>query len=966
MTYSIYPRGSEWRRWDLHIHTPETKKEDRFEGRTPEEKWNQYVTDINTASEEISVVGITDYLSLDNYFKFKNLVSNGTITKKFDLILPNIELRVLPVTGSATPINLHCIFNPAIDTELETRFLGKLKFRHGQTGYSAHPSELKRLGKNFMQDQTLDDRIALRKGIEQCVIEMGVLYEVFENDKNLRDNTVVVVSNKSTDGVSGIVQHSDFFTDGGSQLDGTRQAIYQFSDAIFSSNEKDVLYFTGRGVDKLEIVITKCRALMPCFHGCDAHENVKIFKPDQNRFCWIKADPTFEGLKQTLYEPEDRVKIQAYKPDIKNDRYIISELRVSDQNGLFGSQNIKLNENLNAIIGGKSSGKSLLLYSTANSIDPKQVTRLSQRLHFDGYDLGTPFNFEVVWKNGEVDKLDDLDENTKNRKITFIPQLYIHHLVEKNNKDDLNELIESILLQDADFKKFYDIKKTDIARTTTEIGTQINSYLLIRSQAIKVQSDSIQLGKSPSIQKSIDTLQQTIAAGQKASNLTPEEFSAYESLTAEKTKITLELQNISLQQETLRQIEDELQDTKIELLGGMDEIDEIPLRGKIDRLLDNFNTVPNTITNVIEKLREDFQAMQGNLSAGVQTLALEQLRSERASSVNQIDVQLKPYLEKIAGQEELKKFAGRLVIEQQKLQQALKFEKQLQTFLIDYNNVRAKIVSLLKSRYEHYKSIVTKINESRRDIGTGILLECKLLFPGTDFPLYDQVNKAALNDKSIFHTIFSENLVSYDEVIKLFGEQLRENEGKLTNKESTISLPLRNRTSLEDVLRGMIQDYFKFDFTVTYKGDDLLKMSPGKKGTVLLILFLQISTAEYPILIDQPEDNLDNRTIYELLCQMIKNKKKQRQILIVSHNANLVIATDSENIIVANQEGQDSNITSSGTRFGYVNGSLEHSFAKLSTEPQVLKQQGIREHACDILEGGDEAFKQRERKYSIR
>ena len=143
-------------------------------------------------------------------------------------------------------------------------------------------------------------------------------------------------------------------------------------------------------------------------------------------------------------------------------------------------------------------------------------------------------------------------------------------------------------------------------------------------------------------------------------------------------------------------------------------------------------------------------------------------------------------------------------------------------------------------------------------------------------------------------------------------------------------------------------------------------MSPGKKGTVLLILFLQISSSEFPILIDQPEDNLDNRTIYDLLCQMIKEKKKERQIIIVSHNANLVVATDSENIIVANQEAQSTIGIRSKYRFEYVNGSLEHSFAKNEKEKEILYQQGIKEHVCDILEGGDEAFKQREKKYSIK
>ncbi len=77
ITYNKFTRGSEWRIWDLHIHTPETKKNDQFTGRTPDEKWQNYITSINNSVEEISVIGITDYFSIENYFKFKSYVANG-------------------------------------------------------------------------------------------------------------------------------------------------------------------------------------------------------------------------------------------------------------------------------------------------------------------------------------------------------------------------------------------------------------------------------------------------------------------------------------------------------------------------------------------------------------------------------------------------------------------------------------------------------------------------------------------------------------------------------------------------------------------------------------------------------------------------------------------------------------------------------------------------------------------------
>ena len=144
-----------------------------------------------------------------------------------------------------------------------------------------------------------------------------------------------------------------------SDLDATRQAIYQFADAIFSANESDVKYFSGNGVDDEETVVLKCSSLMPCIHGCDAHENSKIFEPDANRYCWIKADSTFNGLRQIFYEPTERVKISELKPEEKQRYYVIDKVEIEDSD--FQKESIYFNENLTCIIGGKSTGKSTLL-----------------------------------------------------------------------------------------------------------------------------------------------------------------------------------------------------------------------------------------------------------------------------------------------------------------------------------------------------------------------------------------------------------------------------------------------------------------------------------------------------------------------------------------------------------------------------------------------------------------------------
>ena len=117
-------------------------------------------------------------------------------------------------------------------------------------------------------------------------------------------------------------------------------------------------------------------------------------------------------------------------------------------------------------------------------------------------------------------------------------------------------------------------------------------------------------------------------------------------------------------------------------------------------------------------------------------------------------------------------------------------------------------------------------------------------------------------------------------------------------------------------------------------------------------------------MLDQPEDSLDNRAIYNELVEYIKTKKKTRQIIIVTHNPNLVVGADAENVVVANQDGVNSK-NRDDLKFQYINGSLENSSKKAAQCETVLESQGIREHVCDILEGGDDAFRKREAKYGF-
>ena len=168
-------RGSNWRRWDLHIHTPETIKNDQYAGETITERWDNfykhisdYIGDGSDPMKNIAVLGITDYYSIDNYLK---VIRENRIPDTVKMILPNVEMR-LELTGKETPINIHFIFDPDPDfiNSLNDRFFSKLTFSYSGSNYSATKNELIRFGKSI--DKDLDDSNAYKKGVNDFLLSL--------------------------------------------------------------------------------------------------------------------------------------------------------------------------------------------------------------------------------------------------------------------------------------------------------------------------------------------------------------------------------------------------------------------------------------------------------------------------------------------------------------------------------------------------------------------------------------------------------------------------------------------------------------------------------------------------------------------------------------------------------------------------------------------------------------------------
>lgn len=156
---------------------------------------------------------------------------------------------------------------------------------------------------------------------------------------------------------------------------------------------------------------------------------------------------------------------------------------------------------------------------------------------------------------------------------------------------------------------------------------------------------------------------------------------------------------------------------------------------------------------------------------------------------------------------------------------------------------------------------------------------------------------------------------------------------------------LRKGNSLEDLYNFLFGlEYLSPRYSLTYDGQEISQLSPGERGLLLLVFYLLVDKDDIPLVIDQPEENLDNQTIYKVLVTCIKTAKQHRQVIMVTHNPNLAVVCDAEQIIVASCDKANKS-------FSYVSGAIE--------APE------IRARVVEILEGTEPAFVNRKRKYGL-
>ena len=867
-------RGSEWRKWDLHFHTP-SSYDYRDKSVT-----NQKIIDI-LAENKISVVAITDHHTMD-IDRIQNLQQLGK--DKGITVLPGIEF--CSELGGSESIHFIGIFSEKSDfSTIWTKIQGK----HNLTKADIECKGNERIVCNF---------------VDTCktIIELGGIISVHAGSKSnsiesIKSNLLVKQETKTT-----LLSDYVSILELGKPED---EKVYQ--EKVFPS-----IGF------KLPIII------------CSDNHDIKKYSLKEN--CWIKADPTFEGLRQIIYEPEERVKIQENKPEEKSGYQVIDRIEIYHQDFQEKKENeetieeyktIFLNPNLNTIIGGRSTGKSILLGAIAKKLNSDKEVK-SDNPEYSQYIDKIVSEMKIFWKDGD---------ESSTRDIEYFPQSYMYQLAK--NSDELNKLVENIITQDINKKTKIEAYQAFSSDNNSEIIEDINKLFKTKASIDNIQKSITEIGDEEGIIKEKDKLSKDLEDLKTKIQITGEQWSSYSNLKDEYDKNNRSIQEI------------ERQKISLSALKSISIINDIThnLINLTEDIRDKVNIIFSDLKQrYSEEWNEQIQAILLEKEAEVQKI------KERNESIEKDEAYLKGK-SVIDSNQQYKEKEEKYKIENGKLEEITELKKQKAEY-------EKHINSLINSIIENSKKYCTELQQMQNElsVSSGKLKITATI--NTDFSKYKNILSGSINQSSSQGKQFVEKLINTT-------EELFENMSNMFESLLSDSITLKGGYDNQKLIKELLgTNFFNISYEIEYDTDKFKAMSEGKKAFIILMLLLDFSNKQCPILIDQPEDDLDNRAIYNELVTYIKNKKKERQIIIVTHNSNIVIGADSELVIVSNQQGVNSP-NKNNKKFDYIFGSIESSMEKDNTISEILYSQGIRQHICEILEGGETAFKNRERKYGF-
>jgi len=852
-------RGSEWRKWDLHFHTPSS-----YDYNDKSVTNDDIITALKKA--DISVVVVTDHHYID-VSKIKNLKS---LAKNDIVILPGIEF-CSDARGSE-PIHFIGIFPEDCNIE----------YVWNEINSKADIAKRK-------QESKKDNEIYcdLEK-TSKLIKNLGGIISIHAGSKS---NSIEKITNSLP------VKMAE------------KEDIAKWIDIFELGQEKDQ---TGY-IQKVFPTIGVYPMVI-----CSDNHNAKKYQLKQP--CWIKADTTFEGLKQILYEPQDRVKIQELKPEEKSDYNVIDFVEFKNPS-TSEKHVVYFNQNLNSVIGSRATGKSNLLRNIAFSIDPDQC----RGKEVDLKDFLQLREFKVFWGDKKENTLAQTE--SKEKGMLFIPQGYLGRLVD-DSSSQFDKFLSSLFENEESFSQAIQEYRKFESENALGITSSIRELLAIRENGREKQDRIKKLGKKEDIQneiKKIDLkLKEINKTGKKITN---KELEDYKQFNAEKSQQERNLKILDKDISSLELLKNE------EIITA-DKIFEFEFsqkyRERIERKLEETDELfkKEFVESEINKLKRD--------------------RSKIEKTISEIEIKLKPLKTKVEKHQALLELTKSLQEKKEALQLIITLEKELD----ELRKIRSEKMREMLERYflfnERYQAlnlnvgelefsvvkITTSFNEEQFKffIEASINYHNSISFKKDERKMYGEANKFLNNPV--------EWVYDKDKLSKLLEQLLL---GILSG-----SLLLKSSRDEEGVLIELFKNRFKIDFIKSIKSkksEQFDDMSNGEKALALLEFIFKFDDYNYPVLIDQPEDDLDARAISKHIVNFIKEEKTKRQIIIASHNANLVVCGDSEEVVVSNKSG------GRNPAFKYFTGAIENL--------------EIRDEIIEVLEGGKDALAKRRDKLGL-
>ncbi|WP_339720497.1 TrlF family AAA-like ATPase [uncultured Paraglaciecola sp.] len=895
--------GSVWNKWDLHIHSPMTHQANGYGDTTIEE----YVAKLK--EHQLSLVGITNYF----YFEDSELeIIREEITKQLApiTVLGNIEFRINQQNKDGEWINVHCLFSQtktteAINTALSTLPLVNTTFEN-KTIYCAH-SSMDRAGLQ-LSDAIVDFKLLLQHLSDHLTFGLDYLIAVCPNGyggfrpdmKEGRSRALAIEIEKQGQIILARAEDRDFFLNNLNRYDGALpKPVFACSDA----------------------------------HSLDGHgeSDNRSFGIGEN-YTWIKAKPTFEGLRQTLIEPDSRVQQTDDFTELTFQKPRFKSVRLGGE--IFPNQIIKfepsiidLNPNMVAIIGGRGTGKSLFLDSMHSLFNNNSQSENAREVKVEALSI-------------------DLDQGD-GTEITFNDTDHTYSYLHVSQGDIQKYSKEPVLLSD-EIKRMLNILNVSFDKVITDELTEIigkyrgfvEYWEQTNHQNERVNTTGFQSKLIKQHKKLIGTLTNSqnnklIQQYQENSQLINNNKTLIEGLRGILSTIDRYSNEIN---QKINQTND-----RNELLSPIPEIAVDESTDSIKQNIQHFSTQIQMLTTKNDEIIVNFkeQGINQDISSLLSKVSESQLIIDTANS-------------KLSEIEE-------------KSRQGLAYVERRAELVLEYKSFLDSKKKSIDDAFASLKAKKAEWDENQNNLVMGILsdihIEGSVIFNAQAFyeGIENCINKGKFRSSqgktSIQRLKETFNVNSTEDFFELIAGNKQINcEGdpeQITIESFFWKSEYFNQGGRFELLNYLfspesIKNYLYVNAEFEYKGKTVDKLSVGQRGTFYVCLKLATDPFGSPFVFDQPEDDLDNEFIMEQLVPLFREIKKYRQVIIVTHNANLVVNTDAEQIIVASNEGEV---------ISYEAGALEDGC--------VISNEGTRASICNILEGGSYAFEKRERKYGI-